>query len=71
MKQVSLAIIVIGIFITAFAGFQFVTKEKVVEIGQLEITKQEKHVMPWSPIVGVVLIVIGGGMYYYYGKRSN
>jgi hypothetical protein len=69
MKQVSIAIIVIGIFITAFAGFQFVTQEKVVEIGALEITKEKKHVVPWSPLVGVAMIVIGGGMYFFYTKK--
>lgn len=70
MKQTGIFILVIGILITIFAGFNFVTKKKVVQIGKLEITKNENHLMDWSPLAGVAVIVLGGGIYYYGTKQS-
>lgn len=63
MKKISFLLIAIGLLITAFTGFNYFTREKVVDIGDLEITANKKHTVEWSPIVGVALIVVGGGLY--------
>jgi len=63
MKKISIFIIAIGLLITLFTGFNYITREKVVDIGDLEITANKNHTVAWSPIVGVVLIVVGGGLY--------
>lgn len=70
MKQTGLIILIIGILLTLFAGFNFVTKKKVVQIGKLEITKDENHFMDWSPVAGIAVIVIGAGVYFY-GAREQ
>jgi amino acid transporter len=63
MKRTGLIILVIGILITVFTGFNFITREKVVDLGELEITKNKNHDVTWSPLIGVVVMVIGGGIY--------
>lgn len=63
MKRTGLIVLVIGLLITVFTGFNFMTREKVVDIGELEITQNKKHGITWSPIIGVVVIAIGGGIY--------
>lgn len=70
MKQAGIIILVIGILLTIFAGYNVVTQKKVVQIGKLEITKDENHIMDWSPLAGVVVIVIGGGMFFYGMKKQ-
>lgn len=70
MKNTAIIILVIGILMTAFAGYNFVTQEKVVEIGQLEITKNKSHIMQWSPAIGVVVMLIGGGLLFYSAKKA-
>jgi len=70
MKQAGLIILVIGILLTLFAGFNFVTKKKVVQIGKLEITKDENHIMDWSPVAGIAVTLIGGGIYFYGMKKQ-
>ena len=70
MKQAGIIILVVGLLITVFAGFNFVTKKKVVDIGKLEITKDENHVLDWSPLVGIAVIIIGGGVYFYGVKKG-
>ncbi len=71
MKQAGIIILIVGLLITAFAGFNFVTKKKVVDIGKLEITKDENHLMDWSPLAGVVVMVIGGGILIYGIKKQG
>ncbi|MBL7870954.1 MAG: hypothetical protein JNM78_05045 [Cyclobacteriaceae bacterium] len=63
MKKISIWIIAIGLLITLFTGFNYVTREKVVDIGDLEITANKNHTLEWSPIVGVVMVVVGGVLY--------
>ncbi len=69
MKKTGLIILVIGLLITIFTGFNFVTKKKVVDIGKLEIIKDENHYMSWSPLVGIVVMVVGAGVYLFGEKK--
>lgn len=43
----------------AYTGFNFVTTEKVVDIGPLSINKDNNHSLQWSPIVGGALLACG------------
>lgn len=43
----------------AYTGFSYFTTEKVVDIGSIQITKEKKHKVNWSPIIGGILIVGG------------
>ncbi|MDZ4845429.1 MAG: hypothetical protein SH857_07770 [Chitinophagales bacterium] len=70
MKTTGIALLVIGILITVFTGFNFFTKKKVVDIGNLEISRDKKHSVEWSPIVGVVVMIVGGGIYLYGTKKQ-
>jgi hypothetical protein len=70
MKASGLVIIVIGLLITLFTGFNYVTKKKVVDIGNLEITADKNHAVTWSPLVGIIVMVVGGGVYLYGLKKQ-
>ena len=59
-KSIGIALIVIGIVMTIYTGFNYVTTEKVVDLGPIQINKEENHPVQWAPIVGVIVIVIGG-----------
>jgi len=60
MKNLGIVIIVIGILMTVFTGFNILTRKKVVDLGSVEINKTEKTPVYWSPVTGLVLIVAGG-----------
>lgn len=68
MKNAGMLILIIGVLLTLFGGFNFFTREKVVDLGSVEIMQNKKHTLPWSPIAGVAMIVIGGGIYFLGGK---
>lgn len=59
MKSFGIIVIVLGIIMTTMTGFNIVTKKKVVDLGAVEINKEEKTPVYWSPITGGVLIVVG------------
>lgn len=52
-------LIILGIVMMAYTGFNFVTREKVVDLGPLEIEKKENNPIRWSPVVGLVLLLSG------------
>ena len=60
MKKIGIILVVIGLGLSIFTAFTFFTKEKVVEIGKVEITRDKPHNLNWSPIVGVAVMAIGG-----------
>ena len=59
-KGVGIALILIGIVMTIYTGFNYVTTEKLVDIGPIQINHEKNHPVQWAPIVGVIVIVIGG-----------
>ena len=71
MKNLGIAIIVIGILMTVFTGFNVFTKKKVVDIGSVEISKTERTPIYWSPVAGLVLIVVGGVLVLVSNKKLN
>jgi hypothetical protein len=70
MKNLGIVLIVLGVAMMLFTGFNIITKKKVVDIGPLEINKEEKTPVNWSPIVGVALLV-SGVLVMVLGKRSR
>ncbi len=70
MKYLGIAILVIGLMITLITGFNYVTREKVVDMGEMEITMNKNHSVAWSPIAGVVVMLIGGGILLVGAKKG-
>jgi hypothetical protein len=59
MKTLGIILIIVGSLMMAITGFNYITKEKVVDLGPLEINKEESHPVQWSPIIGGILFIGG------------
>jgi hypothetical protein len=59
-KTIGIIIMVIGLVMTLYTGFNYVTREKVVDIGDIEITAEKDNTVSWGPFLGIGVIVIGG-----------
>lgn len=68
-RSIGITVIIIGIIMMVYTGFNYVTTEKVIDIGPLEINKEKNHPVQWSPIIGVILIA-GGIVVITKGKKS-
>ena len=62
MKTAGIIIILIGLGLTFFTGFTYFTREKVVDIGKIEIIKNKAHHFNMSLLVGIAVMGIGGGV---------
>jgi hypothetical protein len=58
-KKVGIILIIVGVLMMIYTGFTYVTKERVADIGPVEVNKTERHPVQWSPIVGGLLLVGG------------
>lgn len=70
MKTLGIVLAAIGLMMMIYTGFNFVTKEKVVDLGPIEINKETSHPVQWSPIVGAILL-IGGIVIIVTGKKAK
>lgn len=69
-KKMGLVLIVIGILLMAYTGFNYVTTEKVVDLGPIQINQEKNHPVQWSPIVGAALLA-GGIIMVIVAKKSR
>jgi len=60
MKKAGIIIILIGLGLSIFTAITFFTREKVVDIGSLNITAKKPHHLSWSPLIGIAVMGIGG-----------
>jgi drug/metabolite transporter (DMT)-like permease len=56
---VGIVLILLGVLGLALGGFSFTHKEKVLDLGPIEATADDKETVPIPPILGV-LAVVGG-----------
>jgi drug/metabolite transporter (DMT)-like permease len=58
-KSIGIILIIVGVLMIAYTGFNFVTNEKVVDVGPIQINKEKNHFVQWPPAVGILLILGG------------
>jgi len=70
VKTAGIIILVVGLFMTLYTGFTYITKDKVVDLGELQITKDNHHSVNWQPYIGIGVMVIGGAFLTFGRKKS-
>ena len=58
-KTTGIVLIILGIIMVAYTGFNYITTEKVIDIGPVQVNKKVSHPVQWSPIAGAILLVGG------------
>lgn len=59
MKNFGIVLIVIGLVLLIVRGFSYTREKEVVDIGRLEINKEETETVSWPLYVGGVAVVAG------------
>ncbi|HEY9168208.1 MAG TPA: hypothetical protein VIN72_01825 [Lutibacter sp.] len=58
-KTIGIVMAIIGILMIIYTGFSYVTTEKVIDLGPMQMSVEKENPVQWSPIVGVILLVGG------------
>jgi len=56
---IAVALIVLGLVGLLYGGFTYTHEKKVVDLGPVEVTRQEHERLPISPIVGGLVLLSG------------
>ena len=64
MRKLGIIIVLAGLALTVFSTISFFSKDKVVTLGKVEITKKAEHRLNISPIIGIAIMGIGGIVYW-------
>lgn len=69
MKTLGIVLILVGIAMMIFNGFNVTTEKKVVDLGPLEINAKDTDRMAWPTYVGG-LVLVGGIMVLVAGRKK-
>jgi len=67
---IAVALIVLGIVALGYQGFTYTTKEKVVDLGPLEVTSETTKTFTLPPVVGIIALA-GGVVMLVIGRRRG
>ena len=59
MKALGILLIVAGILMLIFKGFNFTREKKIVDIGPVEVNKQEQKTVAWPMYAGAIAVAAG------------
>ena len=63
-------LIIVGVVAFAYQGITYTTREKVVDIGPLQVTADKTKTLPLPPIVGGIALV-GGIVLLVLGSKKG
>ena len=59
MKALGIALVVLGIVGLIYGGVSWTYRDKVVDAGPIEITKDKTKSLPVPPVAGAIFLVAG------------
>lgn len=70
MKLIGIVLIVLGVIGLVAGGISWTEREKVVDIGPLEVTTENRESIPLPPIIGGLLLVAGVVLLVAGGRKT-
>jgi len=69
MKLIGILIMIAGLGLTIFTTFSYFTREKVLEIGSVDVYRNQPHSLSWTPFIGLAVMVAGAFIVMQVRKR--
>jgi hypothetical protein len=73
VKSASLAglvLLILGVVALAYQGITYTTQKKILDVGPLQATREEKHTVPLPPVLGC-LALMGGVVLLATGAKNE
>ncbi len=62
MKAMGLVLLIVGVLALAYQGFTYTTKEKVIDLGPVEVKKETRRSIPIPPVIGGIALLGGAAL---------
>lgn len=70
MRGIGIALIIIGILMFVFNGFNIESEKQVAKVGPIEVNKKETRHIGW-PVYGGAIAVVAGVIVLFVGSRKD
>lgn len=70
MKTAGIVVVILGIVLTIYTSITVFTKKTIVNVGPLNVSKEEPHTAYWSPLLGIAVIGVGALLLWQGNKKS-
>ena len=70
MKSIAIVLILLGIVALAYTGITYTTRDKVIDIGSVQVTNDDHKTNSSIPIAGG-LALVGGIVLFKIGRRKS
>lgn len=70
MKVIGIVLIIIGILMFVFRSFSFTQEKKVVDLGPLQVNRQEEKTIGWPVYAGAIAVIAGIALVVLDRKQS-
>jgi len=59
MKAIGIVLVILGIVGLVYGGITWTRKDKVIDVGPVEVTANKKESIPLPPIAGGIMLAAG------------
>lgn len=59
MKGIAIVLIIVGVLALGYQGFTYVTRDKVIDLGPVEVTQEKHKTVFLPPVVGAIAVIAG------------
>ena len=66
----AVVLIVVGLAAFAYQGISYTTREKVVDLGPIQVTADRTKTLPIPPLVGAIAVLSGLAVLVIGGKKT-
>ena len=71
MRLVGIVLVILGVVGLAYGGVTWTTKEKVVDMGPLQVSHDKTQSLPLPPIAGGICLIAGVVLLVAAGRQQS
>jgi len=66
-----IALIILGVVAFAYQGITYTTQKKIIDVGPLQATVDQKETIPLSPLVGGLALIVGVSLLMMGARKAS
>jgi hypothetical protein len=70
MKTLAVILMILGALAVAYQGFSYVTREKIIDVGPVEVSAEKQKTVFLPPVLGAIVLVTGVALLLTSSRRA-